>query len=126
MKAVLISIFVLILSVQSRAQYMIYGDVKQAGTNEIIPYASIEIAGQTRGTLTNDHGSFEIRIFSLPVQLKISCLGYAPQTFAVKDTSYLIIELEPTIIKLNEVQVSYSNYLRDLISKAHDKAIKSR
>ncbi|SMO39926.1 carboxypeptidase-like regulatory domain-containing protein [Solitalea koreensis] len=126
MKLVLIAIFVVILSGQSAAQHMLYGDVKQVGTNEIVPYVSIEIAGQARGTLSNDHGSFEIKIYALPVQLKISCLGYAPQTISVKDTSYLLIQLQPTVIKLNEVQVYYPNYLRDLISKVHDKALKNR
>ena len=62
-------------------------------------------------TQTSETGSFELKkdieIHPDSLELNVTCLGYAPQTFRIPDNSKpLLIELKETSIELKEVTVS--------------------
>lgn len=78
-------------------------------TGEPIVYASVGIINRNFGTVTDTLGNFSLNI---PPQfindsVRISCFGYIPQTYAVRDIKKLpdTISLASDIITLSEVTV---------------------
>jgi hypothetical protein len=92
------------------AQTQSSGNVIDAVTNEKLPFVNVGIIGKGIGTVTNNDGNF---ILNLPANgsdsLRISMVGYVPQSFLVADlaerASHLNIKLVPAVNELKEVKV---------------------
>ncbi len=90
---------------------MISGHVIEKGTEENIPYATIQIVGRSGGTISNEEGQFEFR--KLPAgryTLRVSVLGYKTQEKTVevsKDfTAVLHFQMVQEAFLTDEVVVS--------------------
>lgn len=100
----------------------ISGTVRDAKTNEPVPYANIYIRSTSIGTATNAEGDF---IFKVPVasgadSLMISSVGYTSRTIPIIADTHLTILLEPAIVMLNEVTVtarSGLSFLKEVLAK---------
>ncbi|MFP9112983.1 carboxypeptidase-like regulatory domain-containing protein [Flavobacterium sp. RHBU_3] len=89
------------------------GVIKDAETNETIPFVNIGVVGKGVGTVCGEDGAFSIK---LPAgmdndTLRISSIGYAAKNFLVKDffkalESNKTILLSTEAIKLDEVVIS--------------------
>ncbi|MCO4293306.1 carboxypeptidase-like regulatory domain-containing protein [Solitalea sp. MAHUQ-68] len=120
-------LFVLVLEFNLlQAQVIIQGYTFNETSKSPVTYTSIELFDKSRGTLSNDHGYFELHLDSLPALIKVSCLGYESKMVPIPDTTFLSISLKPTIIHLKEVQVKYEDYVTKLVEQARNKALKSR
>lgn len=86
------------------AQKLVFGSVKDSLTSEPVAFATVGIAGTTKGTITNEKGDFIIRIDSLPWQLLISCTGYK-STAINAEKSRMLITLVPSNTFLKPVTV---------------------
>lgn len=91
------------------SQTLIEGHVVDESNNNPIRYANIGILNSTFGTISNEDGSFAIRI---PVahesdSILFSALGFAAQRFAVNDVARntFIVYLVEQVVYLNEVEV---------------------
>jgi hypothetical protein len=92
------------------AQTQSSGNVVDAKTNEKLPFVNVGIIGKGIGTVTNNDGNF---ILNLPANgadsLRVSMVGYVPQSFLVADLAkhadHLNIKLVPAVTELNEVKV---------------------
>lgn len=109
-----------------KCQVVIYGFTFNSKDKSVVPYASVELYDQSKGTLSNDNGHFELHIDSLPTVIKVSCLGFESKIIPIPDTSFLSISLVPTVIRLKEVQVHYTDVISKLVDKAREKALKTR
>ena len=97
----------------------ISGTVRDAETNEAIPYASISVRDEPFGTITNRDGLYEIK---LPAQfqkkeLVCSCMGYAQKMFAPDTTlarEKADVTLQPVRIRLGEIKVTAADPLKIL------------
>ena len=78
------------------AQQHVNGVVFDDKTKQAIPFVSIGIVGKTVGTLSNENGVFNIKLFENQKKdsIKISAIGYKAQVFLVSD---FIKDLNKTI-----------------------------
>lgn len=90
---------------------MIAGHVIEAGTNENIPYAAVQIIENGMGTLSNDQGQFEFK--TLPegnYTLRVKVLGYKTQekvvTVSSQFTAVVHFKMEEESFVTDEVVVS--------------------
>ncbi len=103
--------FALLLWVNCSYAQNLTGVVKDAATNENLPYVNIGIAHKGIGTVTNNDGNFKLGLNNNDADsLKISMLGYLPQSFSIaelkKHVGLLTVLLVPGKIQLNEVKIS--------------------
>ncbi|GAB4000316.1 TonB-dependent receptor [Spirosoma daeguense] len=107
----------LISTVTLAQSLTITGSVTDPATNKPLAGASISVKGQNTGTVTDNNGSFTVstnRKGSLT--LRISMVGYEPQTVSVSNTSTpLTIRLNSTISELQEVVVGASRVEERLV-----------
>jgi hypothetical protein len=77
---------------------MISGQVRDAHSDEPIPFASVSFLHTTSGTLTDSSGSFSLRLSNWPGDtLAITCVGYQPLLILIdkkKDTTQLTVQME--------------------------------
>ncbi len=99
----IIFIFFFVCTSFLNAQY-IKGKIVDRESEAGVPYATIQIT-PTYGTITNEEGSFSIKIpENNKDSLLISSMGYAQRTIPMSDiTQNLIIYLDPAVIALDEV-----------------------
>jgi hypothetical protein len=95
------------------AQNLAEGIVKDAETEEPIPYVNIGIVKKERGTVSTEAGKFEFEIPSnlMNDTIKVSSIGYQSRFMIAKDFVEIlkmnsIIELIPDILELDEVVVT--------------------
>lgn len=83
--------------------------VVSESTNNPVIYASIGVINRNIGTVSDTLGNFTLKIPTdcLNDSIRISCVGYKPKTFAVKDIKTLpdTIRLEDDVVMLGEVVV---------------------
>jgi hypothetical protein len=82
------------------------GIVKDANTQQVIPFASIGIAGTNYGTLGDQNGKFELTLRSNADTVRISSIGYSNLVVAgdkLKDKQFY---LNPEAYNLSEVKIS--------------------
>jgi hypothetical protein len=99
---------------------LLTGLVKDALTNENIPFVNVGIVGKGVGTVTNNDGAFKLNLNNNDSDtLRVSMLGYSPQSFLVADlkkqATPLIIMLAPRNIQLNEVKISGKKYKQSIL-----------
>lgn len=90
---------------------MISGHVIVKGSEENVPFATVQIIGHSGGTLSNDEGQFEFR--KLPAgkyTLRVQAMGYKTQektvTVSAEFTAVLHFQLEEESFMTDEVVVS--------------------
>ena len=88
----------------------IKGTVLEEGTNEIIPFVTVQIKGEALGTITEEDGKFAVRIPKIYAQdtLIFSCVGYLKKEVLVADLKEDFdneIVLEVFVAELDEVTV---------------------
>lgn len=90
---------------------MISGHVIVKGTEESIPYATIQIVGHSGGTLSNEEGQFEFRKLAAgKYTLRVQALGYKTQektvTVSKEFTAVVHFQMEEENFMTDEVVVS--------------------
>ena len=113
------------LAPEVQAQHVLRGQVRDAETGQPLPYAHVTLADGASGTATNAEGSFVLRLPSLPADVEVSFVGYAPQRFHVADTLALRVALMPAPLELDELVVRADDAAR-LVEQAYVKALASQ
>jgi TonB-dependent receptor len=98
------------VTVYGQKSYVITGKVSDEKTGEPLPGAAIQIEKSALGTITNQKGEFRLNsITQSSVNLKVSFLGYEPQTILCEFTNQssidLNIKLKPASENIDEVRV---------------------
>ncbi|NDK56917.1 DUF5686 and carboxypeptidase-like regulatory domain-containing protein [Pontibacter fetidus] len=83
----------------------VYGTVRDAETNEKLPFVSIAANNGETGTNTNLEGQFRLRHTRPLTSLRFSYVGYAPQTITPDSTGKVEVYLQPSAAQLQEVIV---------------------
>ena len=111
MKRILFVALFIFPSLLANAQ-VFEGLVKDAKTNQPLPYVNVGIIGKSVGTVTDSAGRYKINLANHNADsLKLSMIGYAAQTYQVagfvKDANTRkVLLLQPSITPLKEVKVS--------------------
>ena len=101
-------VFLLINSGIFAQKTVIRGTVTDASTDEPIPFVNIVFQKSTSGTISDFSGVYFLESNSATDSLVASCMGYAPQTFAVKKGTQQVIyfHLSPVSLDIEEVIVT--------------------
>lgn len=109
--SILILIYLIIHSIFG--QDTVDGIIKNAQTNEPIPYVNIGILNRDKGTVSNENGEFTLEIPNEFINdtIKISSIGYESRIFIANEFIKTLkenknITLSEKVIELNEVVVS--------------------
>jgi hypothetical protein len=105
MKYFITFLFCIALAINLHAQNLIQGIVKDAATNEPVPFVSTTIKGTNQGTVTNEQGNFSVNSTTLPVTLIISHLSYQAIEIIVNNNQPVTVSLKSETIQLPEVSV---------------------
>lgn len=76
------------------------------GTLEAVVGASVYWAGTTSGTISNEHGEFELTKLDETNRLVISFIGYSNDTIEIKQYNYLELTLKKGI-ELEDIDIVY-------------------
>ncbi len=89
---------------------VIKGQIVDSKTNEPLEYVSIGIINTHFGTISDDKGYFEFEYKNQPFSsiVRISMIGYEPQTFSISDLIQKDIKIKmlETSCEINEVIIS--------------------
>lgn len=85
-------------------QVQLKGRVIDAETEETLPGVSITVENSTRGVITDEEGTFEIRV-SPSDKLIISFIGMESQVIEVKNQTFIDVQLKPASELLEDVVV---------------------
>ncbi|MBU0488141.1 MAG: TonB-dependent receptor [Bacteroidetes bacterium] len=102
----IISLVILLITKFGFAQNEITGKILDSQTKEPLPGVSVVITGANKGTITNVNGLFILLPDKEIDSLTISYVGY--ETMTVKYKENMIVQMNPSIIQLNQVIVSAS------------------
>ena len=112
----------------SFSRTMIQGSVKDAETNEELPWCSISVKGTGKGSITNSEGTFTIAVYIPGDTLLFSYIGYKPleiPSFVVSRKRTVF--LERTGIQLEELTVHADNdYLCDILDRCRRNILKNK
>jgi len=86
-------------------QNKLTGTVTDATTNEPIVGAIVAIDGTTIGVLTDVNGRFTINLPKSNAVIKVTFMGYLPETIALKGQTKIDIKLTSDVKRLDEVVV---------------------
>ncbi len=124
MKEIIFIFFVLFLFIiKANAQNQIKGKVTDKTNGEVLPFASVYLPEQNKGTLTDENGEFEMS--NLPggeYKIQFSYIGYKTIIKTItpdKPEMFLNIELEPSVLQAEEVVISGGRH-----STQHENAMK--
>lgn len=108
-------LFVLILfsllfsasGLMAQQEIIISGKIRDSKSLEPLPYASIEIQGTTKGTVSDAQGNYTVNLDEVPVFLRFSHIGYQPRIIRIseKDHQVLDVDLRMQAELLKEVQI---------------------
>ena len=102
----IILLFSLFNSTDSLAQTVVRGKVIDGDTGEPMFSASVIDQNSGKGVNTDFDGMFRLEVAALPVQLKVSFIGYIPQTITVKDEKQkieVVLSTDQILIEAAEV-----------------------
>lgn len=101
-KVIVILLFILPLAAKAQFEtfkdsvVQLYGIVMTADSLKAVPYATIVVKGQNRGTLSNEQGVFSIVVLKGD-QIEFTSIGYKPKLVTIprdiKGNQYSIIQL---------------------------------
>ncbi len=99
------------LHVIGQENYSISGKISNAITKEPLAFSTINISGTSKGVVSNFEGVFEFTFSTEHASdtLFVSMLGFKPKKIAIKKldiTSELDIQLEESIVMLDEIEVT--------------------
>lgn len=103
MKAMLTILLLYVFSSEVHAQSLISGTVTDS-SGKPLPGVSVQVKNSTKGTTTNDQGSYSINAVSTDV-LVFSYIGYQPQEITVGSRLTVDINLSSSSAQLAEVVV---------------------
>lgn len=111
MKRLFVATLTLLLVSALAAQAQLFdGVVKDAKTNQPLPYVNVGIIGKSIGTVTDSAGRYNLTLANHDADsLRISMIGYRALTYRVSDflkKDQKIISLTPVVTQLKEVKVS--------------------
>lgn len=103
-------LFLLLKGLTIQAQtYQITGKVLDSDQKEPLPGASVFLPELNKGTITDFNGNFQLECKATDVSLKISFIGYLPQSIPlnllIDKSKNLTVLLEQNTTKLEEVYV---------------------
>lgn len=101
---ILFLFFLLGISFAAFSQQVIQATVVDKDSGQPVPFASVGIAGTSKGTSTNLNGQFSLTV-NAGESIKISCVGYESLTLSPNQIT-ITIELTPAITQLSEVIIS--------------------
>ena len=104
MKRLLSTLMVVCLIALGASAKTVKGKVVSATDNEPLIGATVQAVGSNQGTSTDINGEFSVTVNDNVTQLKISYVGFTPQTVAV--ASYVTVALEEENNTLEEVVVT--------------------
>jgi len=87
-------------------QLKVKGKVVDATTGEPLPGVNVVVEGTTTGTITDVEGYYEIEIPDANATLRFSFIGYDSKVIAVEGMAIINVQLQPSLIELNEVVVT--------------------
>ncbi len=87
--------FLLLICLSSPSQQLITGKVKSKDNDSSIAGVSVSLKGSSNGTVTDENGSFSLKVSSLPVTLIISHTGFTSLEIVVRTKGSPVILLEP-------------------------------
>ena len=95
------------MQLKLHAQTEVRGVVRDAETNEPVPFVNIAMEGGDGGTTSDLDGRFSLKIESATGNLLFSSVGYEKQTFPLAgyDGKLLNIRMQPASISLSEVEI---------------------
>ncbi len=106
------------------SQRSIEGKVIDSQSSEPVPFAKVQLSGETIGTLTNEEGRFTLKLgrsVLLSDSVVVSCLGYKVRKVGIYEyRSDAIIRLLPSQIELKAVEILAINgeeLLKEAIKK---------
>ncbi len=105
LKALLLFVFVFLLSMQAFAQRQVTGTVTDASSGEALIGATIQIKGTTRGTVTDMSGNYSISVDGPTDVLIFSYVGYDSKEETVGDRSSINETLSEQATQLQDVVV---------------------
>ena len=88
--------------------YRLTGSVRDASTNELLPFVTVYVRNAQQGTSTDDRGAFTLRLKPGTYEILASLVGYKTETSNIElghDLQRLDLKLTPTDILLQEVTV---------------------
>ena len=82
--------------------------------------ANIVVENTTIGTTTDINGKFELEVDKMPVNIKVTYIGFQPKTIEVKNQSFLTVSLSESVdikevtveSKINTTELSLVNPLQ--------------
>ncbi|MEJ8758457.1 DUF5686 family protein [Pontibacter sp. H259] len=83
----------------------VYGTVRDAETNEKLPFVSIAVNNGQTGTTTNLEGNYRVRHNQPITSLRYSYVGYIAQVVQPDSTGLVNVYLQPSAARLQEVIV---------------------
>jgi TonB-linked SusC/RagA family outer membrane protein len=107
MKKYILVMLLAVMAIGLKAQLVIRGQVRAAGTDRPVPSASIQIAGTRVGTFADTAGNFLLHTDLKKMTLLVSSVGYDRQVVNIADGgTFLTIRLVPSGNALQEIVVS--------------------
>ena len=104
---IFISLFLSGFNISYAQKTIVTGIIKDASTNEVLPFVNIAFLNTNEGDITDLQGKFKISTFKDVDSITISYIGYQTQIIKIKKNSVnnLAINLKPSEIALMEVTV---------------------
>jgi len=111
MKKLLVLTLAYLLMAHIANAQVITGVIKDAKTNQALPFVNVGIVGKTFGTVTNDAGAFTLDLTGHAADIfTISMIGYKSATFtgsdAIKEGVNFSVKLDWDIQTLQEVKIN--------------------
>lgn len=99
----------------------IVGYVRDSVTREGLPFVSVAILGGNDGTVSNEHGGFNIDTDLDIAAIRLTAVGYKPKDVVLNPgQTVLVVDLSPSTIELSEVVVKRK---KDKYSKKNNPAV---
>lgn len=107
MKNILLTIAWMVLWQSSYAHHVIRGLVINAEDQTPMIGATVQIAGQAGGTVTDDFGRFELSVSENKVSLIISYIGFKEERITVSDHDGPVkVVMEPSTTELSQLRIT--------------------
>lgn len=85
--------------------HQIEGTVTDAQSQQVLPGVNIAVQGTSRGTSTDENGTYSLRVPSAQDTLVLSFIGYKTKSVPINGRSTINVELEPSALNLDEIVV---------------------
>ena len=92
---------------QNSDSYFVRGIVRDSVSDDVLPYASVVVAGTTRGAVTDANGIFELNVPTAAKALQISCMGYEKKVLPIHrgNLNMYAVYMKPSSTELRELVV---------------------